>query len=217
MRKLLFVGVIAALVASSLQAQSVSFTGDVATDFAGAVFILDPGGISDVGVPSALAGSIPGWEMSQVALAYDETTDELKIGIDTLGICGDADGDGDPSVTSPALAGNGGQDTANFSGQEVFTISLDLDNDGVPDVVTGVDASSDITGARNRGLLRFALRFVRRFRRCAPGARSGTDHQSERGQPRPRSCHSRLRRPLEHVRDARSDLDRYPRVPRFAR
>lgn len=41
--------------------------------------------------------------MKDIRFSYNYRTDELFIGINCYGICGDADGDGDPSVTSDAL------------------------------------------------------------------------------------------------------------------
>ena len=128
--------------------QAITFTGDVATDFAGSVLVADPGGV-DVGIPMALPmGTVSGWDIANLGLSYDVNTDTLYVGIDTFGIAGDADGNGDPSTTGPELAGLGGADLPNFDGSEAFTFAMDLDGDGVPDFVCGVDTMSDLSNYR---------------------------------------------------------------------
>lgn len=133
----------------SAAAQSVTFTGDVAADFpATSVFIADPGGV-DVGVPAAFpTGTLSGWDMEQTALAYDQTSDTLYVGFDTYGITGDADGDGDPGVTSATLAGLGGTDFLDLGGTEAVGCFLDLDDDGNFDISIGVSAVTDINGVQ---------------------------------------------------------------------
>jgi hypothetical protein len=60
--------------------------------------------------------------------------DQLNIGIDCFGICGDADGDGDAGRTSATLAMIGGLDLPNLAGTESFVIAIDLNLD-VADVL----------------------------------------------------------------------------------
>ena len=135
------------------------FTGDAPDDFVAAnvVRIDDPPGSPDVGMPNnAPPGVISGWDMKAVYFDYESSTDVMYIGIDTYGICGDADGDGDPSATASWLSANGGVDTADFSGSEDVGILIDTDNnsstggDGF-EVVVGVDMYHDISslGAYN--------------------------------------------------------------------
>lgn len=142
---------VAALMAPATLAQSVAFTGDAAADFAGATVVVDPGGSSDVGIPAVLAGSVSGWEIIDVGLAYDEATDMLKVGINVAGIFGDADGDGDPGGSSAALLINGGVDNPSLSGTESFTFALDLNDDGQADVISGTPSGADITQALTAG------------------------------------------------------------------
>jgi hypothetical protein len=132
-------------------AATVTFTGNVTVDFTGTgiLIIPDPGGVGDVGLPTSPAppgGTISGWDMEDLRLTYDEGTDTLYVGINTVGIAGDADGDGDPSGTSSWLSTNGGTDTANLSGTETISVYFDLDKDGHFDVIGGVPADEDITG-----------------------------------------------------------------------
>ncbi len=137
------------LIAGLASAQVITFTGDVATDFAGAQITLDPGGM-DVGIPANLAAAIPGvvsgWDINSVAFSYHDDSDTLFVGIDTFGIAGDADGNGDGGVTDPSITANGGIDSANFGGTESFTFGMDLNSDGIIDFVAGVPAGADLSG-----------------------------------------------------------------------
>lgn len=124
--------------------QAITFTGDVAADFPAMQYYPDPGGM-DVGVPSVLAGVTSGWDIQAIGISYDEATDTLFVGIDTFGIAGDADGDGDGGTASAGLLINGGDDIANFGGTESFTFGLDLNDDGQLDVVAGVPLGGDLS------------------------------------------------------------------------
>jgi hypothetical protein len=130
---------------------TVTFTGNVTVDFnstaPGILTIPDPGGVGDVGLPAnAPNGTISGWDMMDLRLTYNATTDILYVGINTFGICGDADGDGNPGGTSAWLAAGLGTDTPNLSGTESIAVYFDLNQDGTFDVVAGVSDSTDITG-----------------------------------------------------------------------
>lgn len=138
------------VLATTASAQFVQ-TGNVQADFPAANQFADPGGI-DVGVPPLLAGNVSGWDMENVALLYDELTDTLHVGIDvfdpmgTTGIAGDADGDGDPGMSSSGLVNSGGIDRPDMEGTESFTFGLDLDADGNLDVIAGLPIGQDING-----------------------------------------------------------------------
>ena len=132
-----------------------TFTGDVPTDFttADTVIVPDPNGI-DVGVPvnQAPPGTISGWDMSAVYFDYDWDTDIMYIGIDCYGICGDADGDGDPGSASGWLTGIGGIDYPDLDATEGFAVLFDTNNTctgnavvGDYEAVVGVDINGDIT------------------------------------------------------------------------
>merc|ERR1711991_1138675 len=82
---------------------------------------------SDVGVPEAVCEAFSGssfscpysgWDIRNLFSQYNEVTDVLQIGIDCFGICGDADGDGDPGASSLALASLGGLDYPDLSRTE---------------------------------------------------------------------------------------------------
>ena len=125
----------------------VDFTGDVVKDFAVTTF--DPntmkpknfgvtivkdnndgGGGPDVGVPTQLPkGTISGWDINAIYWQYDYIQDDLLIGIDCFGVCGDADGDGNPGSAGVDLAKLGGQDLPDLARGEGIAIVLDFNQD----------------------------------------------------------------------------------------
>ena len=129
------------------------FTGDAAADFSGPNAIkIDDRSTPDVGLPHPAfpTTTISGWDMQAFYVEYDEATDTMYVGIDCFVICGDSDGDGDPSGTSTTLAGLGGEDVANFGPGESFGLLIDTDNDysdsgGDFDVVIGVRDEDDLS------------------------------------------------------------------------
>lgn len=142
-------------------AQGVPYTGNAIADFTsvfGAVRVVDPGGL-DVGLPAAAPpGTISGWDMRAIYFYYDLQSDSLSIGIDCYGICGDADGDGNPNVTSNWLRNSGGRDIANWNNTESFAIVLDTDDNGMLDSGSDVVLGLPVTPtAGNFSTLRIAI------------------------------------------------------------
>lgn len=90
---------------SSLASRStVIFTGNAETDFANLnspdVLIFpntNPVSGSDWMNEHGLKS---GWDIKSINMQYDWISDALYVGIDCWGICGDADGDGNPSVST---------------------------------------------------------------------------------------------------------------------
>jgi len=108
----------------------------------GVLIIPDPSG--DVGLPvTAPNGTVSGWDMTALHLAYNETADTMYVGIHTTGIIGDADGNGDPGTASAWLAGLGGQDIADLGSSETVAVYFDLDQDGTYDVIAGIGSGMD--------------------------------------------------------------------------
>jgi hypothetical protein len=132
---------------SGLSAQSIVFTGDVAADFGPAKMVADPGGL-DVAVPAGMPVSASGWDVEHVAFSHDHLSDTLYVGIDVAGIAGDADGDGDPSLTSVPLAAVGGIDRVDFGGGETLALALDLNGDSSFDVIAGIPVGQDLWALR---------------------------------------------------------------------
>ncbi|QDV34236.1 hypothetical protein [Tautonia plasticadhaerens] len=121
-----------------------TMTGDVEVDFPiapknGVVAIVDnpgaDGGASpwDVAQHQKLPGTT-GWNIKDLRLAYDDSADRMYLGLNFFGIAGDADGDGDPGSLSVGM----GKDMPSLGGMESIVVALDLNLDGVPDVVSGV-------------------------------------------------------------------------------
>lgn len=130
-----------------------TFTGDAAADFTGPnVIRIDDRNTPDVGLPRPAfpTTTISGFDIRALYLEYDATSDIMYVGIDCFGICGDTDGDGDPSGTSATLASLGGEDVPEFGPGESFGMLIDTDSDytdtsGDFDVVIGVRDEDDLT------------------------------------------------------------------------
>lgn len=142
--------------AFGVKAAPPSFSGDAVADFAalpGVQSIPDPT-LGDVGVPDeAPPGTVSGWDVSPngIYLNYDWGTDILYVGVDCTGICGDADGNGDPSGTSLWSQLNGGNDRSSYGGEEWMALIIDTNNDGSfqsqsTDVVVGIPRGTNFFG-----------------------------------------------------------------------
>jgi len=137
----------------------INFTGDPETDFTGpGVFVINDffGSIPqpDVGVPPQVGSVISGWDVKR--LYFFTNTSELYVGLDYFGIAGDADGDGMPDSASTELSNIGGEDHAFFGQLESFAIQMDLDQDGIFEVIAGVPAG-DPPGGGMLGCANFDL------------------------------------------------------------
>ncbi|MCA9783969.1 MAG: T9SS type A sorting domain-containing protein [Candidatus Delongbacteria bacterium] len=134
-----------ALVVSVAAAGAQAFTGNVPADFTDpdVVVVSDP---MDVGMPVQAMGATSGWEIQNAAFELDAMMDELRVGLDFVGIAGDADGDGFEGGNSAWLLGNGGWDFANLGGTESICIAFDFDGNFAWDVIAGVSSSTDASG-----------------------------------------------------------------------
>lgn len=125
-------------------ADAMRLTGNVENDFpltpgSGVVVIVDnpdangqssPGDVAqDPGLPG-----ITGWNIKDLRLAYDATSDKMFVGLNFFGIAGDADGDGDPGRASQ------GVDLPDLGGLESIVVAIDTNLDGTPDLIAGVPA-----------------------------------------------------------------------------
>lgn len=64
----------------------------------------------DVGVPRQFpAGTLSGWDIRAIYAAFSPTKDQMLFGIDCFGICGDADGNGDPGAIWTGLPSGSSQ------------------------------------------------------------------------------------------------------------
>ena len=123
-------------------------TGDAELDFPlgspNTAVAYDPGFL-DVSVdPGAPEGTISGFDAIDVRFRLDEIDDLMYVAINTDGVGGDADGNGDPTTTAAWMANNGGSDSPDYGVNEAVVVILDIDTDGVPDVVAGVPYSQSI-------------------------------------------------------------------------
>jgi hypothetical protein len=105
-------------------------TGDVTIDFpiASAPSVVSIGDV--VSLPPHWPYAHSGFAVQDVRLRYRLATDALEIGVNCYGICGDADGDGDASRTSAALASVSGVDIAMFGGSETALVAFDFSGQG---------------------------------------------------------------------------------------
>ncbi|MGA8850073.1 MAG: hypothetical protein WB564_09730, partial [Dehalococcoidia bacterium] len=124
-------------------AATVIFTGNVSADFTGPPHVLIiPDPVGDVGIPTtpipAPPGTVSGWDMVDLRLTYDANLDIMYVGMNSYGIVGDADGDGDPSHTSAWLNSSaGGKDLPDMNSTENVAVYFDLNKDGLFDVIAG--------------------------------------------------------------------------------
>jgi hypothetical protein len=120
-------------------------SGNVDSDFTGSGVLIIPDPVGDVGMPGTPPG-VSGWDMGNLTLFYDEYTDTMYVGINVQTILGDADGDGNPSVTSTYLGGLHGTDVPDLGGTESAAVYFDLDQDGTWDVIAGISGITDYSG-----------------------------------------------------------------------
>ena len=97
------------------------------------------GPMPDVGLPQQFGSAVTsGWDIKDFRFFYDAEEDALYVGINFFGIAGDADGDGNPSVTTQELLALGGQDLANLASSEAIQIQFDWNGDKEFDTIAGV-------------------------------------------------------------------------------
>jgi len=140
-------GLIVAFMLTSAAARAVVFTGDAAGDFPPANFVEDGAGglVPDVGVPPHVDGGegiVSGWDIKGLYFDYAPAADTASFGVDFFVIAGDADGRNGPNVTSAQLISIGGQDTADLARSESIAVLLDLNRDGLFDVIAGVPSGN---------------------------------------------------------------------------
>jgi hypothetical protein len=125
---------IALLAARSVSAGPITFTGNVANDFnpqttPGVVTITDSIHENDpvhIAQPSWMSqsGLVSGWNIKDVALYYNASTDTMYVGVNTYGVAGNVDGNGTPGTPDPRLTQAGGTDPANFGGDKAMVVGF---------------------------------------------------------------------------------------------
>ncbi len=124
----------ALLAARSVAADPITLTGNVANDFnpqttPGVVIITDSTHENDpvhIAQPSWMtsAGLVSGWNIKDVALYYNSSTDTMYVGVNTYGVAGNVDGNGTPGSPLPQLTAQGGTDPANFGGDKAMAVAF---------------------------------------------------------------------------------------------
>lgn len=121
----------------------IAFTGNVAKDFPQVLnngIVIVP---NSLGVPIdpvlAAKGFVSGWTVQDIRLSYDKAQDILSVGVNTVGIAGDADGNGDPGGRDPYTISKLGNDQAHFGGDKSITIGFANNSDpNNPVIVAGI-------------------------------------------------------------------------------
>lgn len=147
-------------------------------------------------------GWLSGWNFKDLRFLYDPSNDTMGVSVNFfknpdgtgINIAGDADGNGNPNTSDPRTIAAGGIDQPNFRGTESITVALDLDRDGVPDVVAGIPADKP-----GDGLAAFTVARLS----SSPRRRNPTRHRAK------------LRRD-PHQQCGGVDLLRHPRGTRFS-
>jgi len=144
---LLFIIVLITLTLPATAATPI-FSGNVETDFLGAdIVIIEDPDEADVTLPPTFpTGTISGNDVKDIRFFYDAEQDTLYVGLNTYLIAGDVDGNDNPGGTSPFLDDLGGVDLPDMGGTESFALSIDIDEDGIFDVIAGVSATTDTSG-----------------------------------------------------------------------
>ena len=112
----------------------IALTGDAPADFAGSPSVIDNiennGGI-DVGLPPSWPFPFSGWDFRALYFDYDADKDTAFFGLDFFGVAGDADGDGEPGISSSHLTNSGGIDLPHLAGVESIALLFDVNQDRV--------------------------------------------------------------------------------------
>ena len=138
------------------QLLAVNFTGSVLTDFPATrnpgVVVLNAGPTDQIATPDANLAPIiqvSGFAVNAIRVSYDPVDDTLNFGLQQPNnpntglpvIAGDADNNGDSGTVDPAVTAIDPSflDLPDLDGTETMAIFLDLNADGMPDVVAGKD------------------------------------------------------------------------------
>ena len=145
--------VVSVVIPAPALAQPPTLNGNVELDLTGSDILIINDLTNDVGMPTTniTTPGVTGWNIKDLRLFYHAGTDTMYVGINVVSILGDADGDGDPSVTSaylgyPSPPGLGGTDVPNLGGSERAAVYFDLDQDGTWDVIAGISGVADYSG-----------------------------------------------------------------------
>jgi len=150
--------ILAALGAGTASAAPINFSGFVERDFDSSNRDVRVTSVSD---DPAHIGQSPwitqrgwssGFSIKDIRSSYDESSDTLYVGVNTFGIAGDADGNGNPGGADPLTTANGGVDPAHLGGDKSITVAFAPNGTtgsgsfGTPVVVAGVPTDKSAAG-----------------------------------------------------------------------
>lgn len=130
------------LVNLTLGVAQVTFTGNAATDFTACGCGLHVDQTDLVGDLGNVCRTLPnggfspkGFDAQHIFMHHDPVSDTLYIGIDMVGVAGDADGDGDPSTSNNCPSAD--PLSTPMHSHEAIGFSIDTDQDGKWDYYIG--------------------------------------------------------------------------------
>ncbi|MDX2036413.1 MAG: hypothetical protein SFX72_07160 [Isosphaeraceae bacterium] len=161
----------AASAGSTSKADLLGLTGNVEADFhesrPDVQIIRDR--LDDVAQPGWMnsRGWTSGFNIKDLRLSYDSSADRLLVGLNFVGIAGDADGNGDAGGADPLLAGSHGRDAPSLGGTESIVVAFaarNLDGSmGAPALIAGISENKSLISST--GLAGFtAARYLDRGR-----------------------------------------------------
>jgi hypothetical protein len=126
------------------------FTGNVANDFpvtddptSPYIYIPDNNGTPDVPQAQWMTsqGKINGWDVKDMRMFYDQTSDTMYVGLNFFGVAGDADGNGVVGTSTDQFKSTGGLEMAGIGGNATVTVGFGPNVSGArPTVVAGISA-----------------------------------------------------------------------------
>lgn len=147
-------------------ADPINFTGFAANDFNPntnpnvQVFSIDSDPLNNIAeTPYMIANNrITGWAVKDLRLSFDSSSQTMSVGVNTYGVAGDADGNGNPGTVDPKDPNFvHGQDLPNLGGQKSITVAFAANNPnnptqpGTPIIVAGVPADKSTAGSGTDG------------------------------------------------------------------
>jgi hypothetical protein len=145
----------------SAGAAPMTFTGNIANDFNPATnpdVVVIPHSSTPVHIAQPAwmdqGGLVSGWNIHDIRLAYNPSTDTMYVGVNTYGIAGDVDGKGLIGKTDTQLTNAGGTNPANFGGDKAMAVGFapllgvfSPSNPPAPVIVAGVPGNKAQIGA----------------------------------------------------------------------
>lgn len=138
---------VSVLIAMPVLGATPTFTGNVESDFQDtdpSIFIVvDPTDMPLLVPGHAVPNTRSGWDIKDLRLTYDPSSDTLYVGLNSYETIGDVDSDGNEG---PPASYGGGNDIVNLGGTETVSVYFDFDQDGNWDVIVGVPDNADFSG-----------------------------------------------------------------------